>query len=164
MPTYATERSAGNCSGVADLGLILLCVVVRCLTICAVDVIEVAGVCQHLDHVAGPSLPLLLQEVGQLAQVVGVAQGVLARQCFVGYPAVMHQDTLELLEQGQRFKSLGASLVHGLCQAFMKRGLPRALMTDNGAAMLCDETVTGLARLGVVHQTTLPYSPYQYVT
>lgn len=53
------------------------------------------------------------------------------------------------------------SLVHGLCQAFMKRGLPRALMTDNGAAMLCDETVTGLAGLGVVHQTTLPYSPYQ---
>jgi transposase InsO family protein len=36
------------------------------------------------------------------------------------------------------------SLVHGLSQAFMKRGLPRALMTDNGAAMLADETVTGL--------------------
>ena len=53
------------------------------------------------------------------------------------------------------------SLVHGLCQAFMKRGLPRALMTDNGAAMLADETVTGLANLGIVHQTTLPYSPYQ---
>lgn len=53
------------------------------------------------------------------------------------------------------------SLVHGLSQAFMKRGLPRALMTDNGAAMLADETVTGLARLGIVHQTTLPYSPYQ---
>ena len=33
------------------------------------------------------------------------------------------------------------SLVHGLSQAFMKRGLPRALMTDNGAAMLADETV-----------------------
>ena len=55
------------------------------------------------------------------------------------------------------------SLIHGLSQAFMKRGLPRALMTDNGAAMLAAETVTGLARLGVVHQTTLPYSPYQYV-
>jgi putative transposase len=55
------------------------------------------------------------------------------------------------------------SLVHGLSQAFMKRGLPRALMTDNGAAMLADETVTGLAALGIVHQTTLPYSPYQYV-
>jgi transposase InsO family protein len=53
------------------------------------------------------------------------------------------------------------SLVHGLSQAFMKRGLPRALMTDNGAAMLCEETTTGLATLGVVHQTTLPYSPYQ---
>jgi putative transposase len=37
------------------------------------------------------------------------------------------------------------SLVHGLSQAFMKRGLPRALMTDNGAAMLADETVSGLA-------------------
>jgi putative transposase len=33
-------------------------------------------------------------------------------------------------------------------------------MTDNGAAMLADETVSGLP-LGVVHQTTLPYSPYQ---
>ncbi len=53
------------------------------------------------------------------------------------------------------------SLVHGLSQAFMKRGLPRALMTDNGAAMLAEETVTGLAALGIVHQTTLPYSPYQ---
>lgn len=53
------------------------------------------------------------------------------------------------------------SLVHGLCQAFMKRGLPRALMTDNGAAMLAAETTAGLATLAVVHQTTLPYSPYQ---
>ena len=53
------------------------------------------------------------------------------------------------------------SLVHGLSQAFMKRGLPRALMTDNGSAMLADETVSGLACLGIVHQTTLPYSPYQ---
>jgi transposase InsO family protein len=53
------------------------------------------------------------------------------------------------------------SLIHGLSQAFMKRGLPRALMTDNGSAMLADETVTGLAALGIVHQTTLPYSPYQ---
>jgi len=53
------------------------------------------------------------------------------------------------------------SLVHGLSQAFMKRGLPRALMTDNGAAMLSEEATTGLATLGVVHQTTLPYSPYR---
>jgi putative transposase len=53
------------------------------------------------------------------------------------------------------------SLIHALCQAFMKRGLPRALMTDNGAAMLADETTAGLFRLGILHQTTLPYSPYQ---
>jgi hypothetical protein len=53
------------------------------------------------------------------------------------------------------------SLIHSLCQAFMKRGLPRALMTDNGAAMLAEETTTGLSVLGVLHQTTLPYSPYQ---
>jgi putative transposase len=52
-------------------------------------------------------------------------------------------------------------LVHGLTQAFMKRGLPRALMTDNGAAMLAEETRRGLQRLAILHQTTLPYSPYQ---
>jgi transposase InsO family protein len=54
-------------------------------------------------------------------------------------------------------------LVHGLCQAFLKRGLPRSLLTDNGAAMTAAETVQGLERLGIVHATTLPYSPYQYV-
>ena len=52
-------------------------------------------------------------------------------------------------------------LVHGLCQAFMKRGLPRALMTDNGSAMIAEETRQGLGRLGIDHTTTLPYSPYQ---
>jgi putative transposase len=52
-------------------------------------------------------------------------------------------------------------LVHGLIQAFMKRGLPRSLMTDNGAAMLAQETTQGLLRLGIDHKTTLPYSPYQ---
>jgi putative transposase len=51
--------------------------------------------------------------------------------------------------------------VHALTQALLKRGLPRALMSDNGAAMLAAETTNGLARLGIVHQTTLPYSPYQ---
>lgn len=52
-------------------------------------------------------------------------------------------------------------LVHGLTQAFMKRGLPRALMTDNGAAMLAEETRRGLRRLAIEHKTTLPYAPYQ---
>ena len=53
------------------------------------------------------------------------------------------------------------SLVHALSQAFHKRGLPRALLTDNGAAMLAAETTEGLERLGIVHHTTLPYSPEQ---
>ena len=35
-------------------------------------------------------------------------------------------------------------LVHGLIQAFLKRGLPRALMTDNGPAMLAAEVREGL--------------------
>lgn len=52
-------------------------------------------------------------------------------------------------------------LVHGLCQAFAKRGLPRSLMTDRGAAMMAAETLAGLQRLGIVHKPTLPYSPYQ---
>ncbi len=53
------------------------------------------------------------------------------------------------------------SLIHGLKQAFHKRGLPRALMTDNGSAMIAHETVNGLSRLGVLHEKTLPYSPFQ---
>lgn len=52
-------------------------------------------------------------------------------------------------------------LVHALCQAFQKRGLPRALLTDNGAAMLAAETEQGLLDCSVVHETTLPYSPHQ---
>ena len=50
---------------------------------------------------------------------------------------------------------------HGLMQAFAKRGLPRAGMSDNGGAMTAAEIVEGLPRLGIVHETTLPYSPYQ---
>ncbi len=53
------------------------------------------------------------------------------------------------------------ALVHGLCQALQKRGLPRALMTDNGAAMQAEEFQAGLHGLSIVHQPTLPYSPYQ---
>jgi hypothetical protein len=34
-------------------------------------------------------------------------------------------------------------------------------MTDNGAAMLSNEIQNGLLRLGISHETTLAYSPYQ---
>ncbi len=52
-------------------------------------------------------------------------------------------------------------LVHGLRQALEKRGLPRAIMSDNGAAMISDEFTGGLMRLGILHERTLPYSAYQ---
>lgn len=52
-------------------------------------------------------------------------------------------------------------LVHGFIQALMRRGLPRRLMTDNGAAMLAAEFTQGLTRLSVLHETTLAYSPHQ---
>jgi transposase InsO family protein len=54
-------------------------------------------------------------------------------------------------------------LVHGLSQALQKRGLPRAFMTDCGSAEMAAELTEGLLRLGILHQPTLPYSPYQYV-
>lgn len=53
------------------------------------------------------------------------------------------------------------SLVHGFMQALQKRGLPRALMSDNGKAMMSAEFTQGLERLSILHQPTLPYSPYQ---
>ena len=59
-----------------------------------------------------------------------------------------------LAEDAKRF-------VHGLSRALLKRGLPRALLTDNGGAETAAEVTEGLARLGVVHETTLPYSAYQ---
>jgi transposase InsO family protein len=54
-----------------------------------------------------------------------------------------------------------ADLVHGFSQAIQKRGLPRALMTDNGSAMIAAEFTQGLERLSIVQQLTLPYSPHQ---
>ena len=52
-------------------------------------------------------------------------------------------------------------IAHGLSQAFQKRGLPRSALSDNGAAMTAAEITQGLTRLGILHQTTLPHSPYQ---
>jgi putative transposase len=51
--------------------------------------------------------------------------------------------------------------VHGLCQGFQKRGLPRALLSDNGAPMLAAETQEGLSRLSIEHHTTLSQTPEQ---
>ncbi len=53
------------------------------------------------------------------------------------------------------------NVAHGLSQGIQKRGLPRSALSDNGAAMIAAEIREGLARLGIIHQTTLPHSPYQ---
>jgi transposase InsO family protein len=52
-------------------------------------------------------------------------------------------------------------LVHGFCQAVLKRGLPRAVMHDNGSAMRAAEFQQGLEDLGVISKPILAYSPYQ---
>jgi len=52
------------------------------------------------------------------------------------------------------------ALVHGLCQALQKVGLPRSLMSDRGAAMISGEFIAGLHHLGILHVPTLPYSPH----
>lgn len=52
------------------------------------------------------------------------------------------------------------TLVHGFMQALQKRALPRALMSDNGSAMIAAEFTEGLERLSILHEPTLPFSPY----
>lgn len=52
-------------------------------------------------------------------------------------------------------------LIHGLCQAILKRGRPWTIMTDNGSAMTACEFTQGVSRMGSNHTTTLPYSAYQ---
>jgi putative transposase len=54
-----------------------------------------------------------------------------------------------------------ALLIHALSQAFLKRGLPRSLMMDNGAAMIAAETQAGLQRLGITVCYTEVESPHQ---
>ena len=53
------------------------------------------------------------------------------------------------------------AFTHGLCQAFMKRGLPRLLMSDNGSPMIAGEVDAGLFRLGIRHVRTFANSPHQ---
>src|SRR5262249_59412350 len=52
------------------------------------------------------------------------------------------------------------NIAHGLSEAFQRRGVPRAAQSDNGAAMTAAEISEGLHRLGILHQTTPPHSPY----
>jgi transposase InsO family protein len=52
------------------------------------------------------------------------------------------------------------NVAHGLLQALLRRGLPRAVLSDNGTAMCAEEITEALVRLGILHDTTLSFSPY----
>ncbi len=51
-------------------------------------------------------------------------------------------------------------LVHCVSQAFQRRGLPRALYSDNGSAMISGEFTAGLHHLGILSLTTKPRSAW----
>ena len=50
-------------------------------------------------------------------------------------------------------------LVHGLSQAIQKRGLPRALLTDNGSAMVAEEVTEGCCAWGSSTSGRCPTAP-----
>jgi putative transposase len=106
---------------------------------------EYADALWHLDfhHARQPVLTAAGQWVKPL--VLGVLDDHSRRVCHLQWYL---EETTE-------------ALVHGLSQAFQKVALPRALMTDNGAAMQGEEFLAGLHALGILHEPTLPYSPYQ---
>jgi transposase InsO family protein len=53
------------------------------------------------------------------------------------------------------------TFAHGFSQAAQKRGLPWGILTDNGGAETAHEIEQGFSDLGVLHERTLPESPYQ---
>jgi putative transposase len=106
--------------------------------------VEYAGALWHLDFHHG-SVPVLVPRGWAYPVILGVLDDHSRLCCHAQWYLVETAETL----------------VHGLSQAIMKRGLPRALMTDNGGPMLADETVQGLERLAIVHERTLPFSPDQ---
>lgn len=80
------------------------------------------------------------------------------------YPLLLGilDDRSRLCCHAQWYLAEGAGdLGHGLSQAFQKRQLPRSILMDNGSAMIAAETQQGLARLSILAEHTLPYSPYQ---
>lgn len=99
----------------------------------------------HLDFHQG-SLRVLTTKGEWLApHLLGVLDDCSRLNCHL--PWYLHEST--------------ETLVHGFSQATQKRGLPRSLLSDNGSAMIAAEFREGLRRLGIVHETTLPHSPYQ---
>ncbi len=92
------------------------------------------------------------------------SRNVLTREGLFVTPRLLGvlDDNSRLACHAQWYLNVSAeSLVHGFSQALQKRQLPRAVMSDNGSAMIAEEFVRGLHELGILHQTTLPYTPAQ---
>jgi transposase InsO family protein len=109
--------------------------------------VEYVGGLWHADFHSGSLSVLTRQGQWVVPQLLGVLDDRCRLACHVQW---------YLAETVENF-------VHGLSQAIQKRGLPRALMTDNGGAETAAEVEQGLLGLGIVHELTLPYSAYQYV-
>jgi hypothetical protein len=99
----------------------------------------------HADFHSGSLAVLTRKGKWELPQLCGVLDDRSRLVCHVQW---------YLAETAETF-------VHGLSQAIQKRGLPRALMTDNGGAETAAEVEQGLLRLGITHELILPYSAYQ---
>lgn len=108
----------------------------------------------EVEHVMG----LVHADFHQASRSVLLPDGSRIRPMLVGFL----DDRSRLCLHLQWYLAESAEVfVHGLIQAILKRGLFRSLLTDNGKAMLAAEVTQGLERLGIVHHTTLPYSPEQ---
>lgn len=107
--------------------------------------VEYVGGLWHADFHRGSRQVLTRDGAWLTPQLLGILDDHSRLACHVQW---------YLAENAENF-------VHGLSQAIQKRGLPRALMTDNGSALTAAEVEQGLSELGIAHELTLPYSAYQ---
>lgn len=70
----------------------------------------VAGRNQQVNHATGPGLPQLFEDIGQFAQVMGIAQAVLASEVTIGLPAIVNERTQKARKNGQGIECLPAPL------------------------------------------------------
>ena len=102
--------------------------------------VEYVGQLWHMDFHMGSRM--VLTESGEFKQPICMA---------------IIDDKSRLVCHAQWFLNETAEvLVHGLCQAIAKRGMPATFYTDNGSAMKAYELVTGLEVLAIKKETTLP--------
>ena len=107
----------------------------------------------EVEHV----LQLMHLDFHHGSRKVLTGRGVYLKPLLAGFI----DDRSRFLCHAQWYTNEGSEeLVHGLCQALQKVGLPRSLMTDRGSAMISGEFTAGLHCLGILHLPTLPYSPH----